>query len=161
MAFELGEIDDKISYFDKFAEFQMFHPRDLDMRQEDYYFNKKLYFNSREYNEFYEKVYRKNKSWLKNDLDLFVQALQYPHCDLDEIWSKYEFHSISPPSKVMQQKYNMMKKLYARIKLTDENGDIEEWFNAVIESEHGDSFVQMLNIKLAGIYQKKVVDTVS
>uniref|UniRef100_A0A914YWN0 Uncharacterized protein n=1 Tax=Panagrolaimus superbus TaxID=310955 RepID=A0A914YWN0_9BILA len=152
LAMQFDENSDEIAAFFELADFHMFYPRKCDVvLQEDHFSRKKLFSNSRgiTIGDFFMEC-KKNGSWLQKDLSILIQALQYPHPHLDQIWAKYEMHSNSSPSKEIFQKYNAMKELYAKIEIADKNDNFEKWCEAIIESGHEEFIYANIEYKIGG-----------
>uniref|UniRef100_A0A914R046 Uncharacterized protein n=1 Tax=Panagrolaimus davidi TaxID=227884 RepID=A0A914R046_9BILA len=87
------------------------------------------------------------KNGFKKNLDSLIKSLQYPNCDIDDIWTLYEFESCTFPTKNIVETYQKMRNLYLKIKELEES-NVFEWFNALIEVEDDEFMIQNVEFRL-------------
>uniref|UniRef100_A0A914P9A9 Uncharacterized protein n=1 Tax=Panagrolaimus davidi TaxID=227884 RepID=A0A914P9A9_9BILA len=75
-----------------------------------------------------------------------VRHLQYPHSYLRECFRYFEKKATSHPSVEIVNRYKKMQKLYAKIKSLE--GNVEEWFESLLEVEDDEFFMDNVERRL-------------
>uniref|UniRef100_A0A914YN43 Uncharacterized protein n=1 Tax=Panagrolaimus superbus TaxID=310955 RepID=A0A914YN43_9BILA len=73
-----------------------------------------------------------HKSGDRKNFSPLIQILQYPNCDIEQVWALYESEIYTFPAKNIVEIYQKMKDLYFKIKSMEEN-NVFEWFNILFE----------------------------